>query len=57
MEKLILPNLTKLTLKELVNLLGEIMNNVYYQTEPLRREIGKRMQEEKKEKEDLKKAS
>ncbi len=58
MEKLILPDLTKLTLNELGNLLGEIMNKVYYQTAPLREEIGKRLQEEKKkEQENLKKAS
>ena len=56
MEKLKLPDLEKLTLDELKNLLGEIMNNIYYQTEPIREEIWKRFQKEK-EQENLKKVS
>ena len=59
MEKLILPDLTRLTLHELASLHGDIMENIYQQTIPIRKEMWERMQEEKKKEEEqnLKKAS
>ena len=59
--KIKLPNLTKLTWEELTELDWELTESVYQQTKPIREEIWKRLQEEKKKKEgeqeNLKKAS
>lgn len=57
MKKINLPNLVDLTWDELTTLHWEIAEDMYQQTKPIREEIWKRMQEEKKKEEELKKAS
>ena len=52
-----LPDLTKLSMEELDRLHWEISEDAYQRTQPIRDESWKRIENKKKEQENLKKAS